>query len=112
MYATHTNALRIRRPIDWSRFLPFLRWRNRVTGSNTKDNAIAGLTGALIVLPQAVAFATIAGLPPEYGCTLRHDARYRRGPVWFFLAFGVRSDNCDIDCRICISQPNRHTGVT
>jgi SulP family sulfate permease len=28
---------------------------------------MAGLTGALIVLPQAVAFATIAGLPPEYG---------------------------------------------
>lgn len=28
---------------------------------------IAGLTGALIVLPQGVAFATIAGMPPEYG---------------------------------------------
>jgi len=28
---------------------------------------IAGLTGAVIVLPQGVAFATIAGLPPEYG---------------------------------------------
>jgi len=28
---------------------------------------IAGLTGAIIVLPQGVAFATIAGLPPEYG---------------------------------------------
>jgi ATP:cob(I)alamin adenosyltransferase len=32
-----------------------------------KDDGIAGITGALIVLPQAVAFATIAGLPPEYG---------------------------------------------
>lgn len=28
---------------------------------------MAGLTGALIVLPQGVAFATIAGMPPEYG---------------------------------------------
>ena len=28
---------------------------------------IAGITGAVIVLPQGVAFATIAGLPPEYG---------------------------------------------
>ncbi len=28
---------------------------------------MAGLTGAIIVLPQGVAFATIAGLPPEYG---------------------------------------------
>ncbi len=28
---------------------------------------VAGFTGAVIVLPQGVAFATIAGLPPEYG---------------------------------------------
>lgn len=28
---------------------------------------MAGFTGAVIVLPQGVAFATIAGLPPEYG---------------------------------------------
>ena len=28
---------------------------------------MAGLTGSVIVLPQGVAFATIAGLPPEYG---------------------------------------------
>jgi SulP family sulfate permease len=28
---------------------------------------MAGITGAVIVLPQGVAFATIAGLPPEYG---------------------------------------------
>jgi len=32
-----------------------------------RADAMAGLTGSLIVLPQAVAFATIAGLPPEYG---------------------------------------------
>ncbi|MDO7584698.1 MAG: SulP family inorganic anion transporter, partial [Oceanospirillaceae bacterium] len=28
---------------------------------------MAGLTGAIIVLPQGVAYALIAGLPPEYG---------------------------------------------
>ncbi|MDH4028450.1 MAG: SulP family inorganic anion transporter, partial [Nitrospirota bacterium] len=28
---------------------------------------MAGITGAIIVLPQGVAFAIIAGLPPEYG---------------------------------------------
>ncbi len=27
----------------------------------------AGLTGAVVVLPQGVAFAAIAGLPPQYG---------------------------------------------
>ncbi len=28
---------------------------------------MAGLTGAVVVLPQGVVFATIAGMPPEYG---------------------------------------------
>lgn len=28
---------------------------------------MAGLTGAIVVLPQGVAFATIAGMPPQYG---------------------------------------------
>ncbi len=32
-----------------------------------KMDASAGLTGAVIVLPQAIAFAAIAGLPPQYG---------------------------------------------
>jgi SulP family sulfate permease len=48
-------------------FLPFLKWQHRVSRAHLKQDAIAGLTGALIVLPQAVAFATIAGLPPQYG---------------------------------------------
>lgn len=32
-----------------------------------RADLLAGLTGAVIVLPQGVAFAMIAGLPPEYG---------------------------------------------
>ncbi len=46
---------------------PFLRWFTLVTKESIKDDVMAGLTGAVIVLPQGVAFATIAGLPPEYG---------------------------------------------
>ncbi len=46
---------------------PFLLWWPLVTRRTLKDDLLAGLTGALIVLPQGVAFATIAGLPPEYG---------------------------------------------
>ena len=48
-------------------FLPFLRWRSRVNRESFKHDLIAGFTGAIIVLPQGVAFATIAGMPPEYG---------------------------------------------
>lgn len=44
-----------------------LEWPKVVTGQTLKSDAVAGLTGAAVVLPQAVAFAAIAGLPPEYG---------------------------------------------
>jgi len=47
--------------------LPFLKWFKFVTRDTIKADMIAGITGAVIVLPQGVAFATIAGLPPEYG---------------------------------------------
>jgi sulfate permease, SulP family len=48
-------------------FLPFLAWFPLVNRSSLRADLIAGLTGAVIVLPQGVAFATIAGLPPQYG---------------------------------------------
>lgn len=46
---------------------PFLRWLPLVNRNTIRADLIAGFTGAVIVLPQGVAFATIAGLPPEYG---------------------------------------------
>ena len=49
------------------RILPFLRWWPRVDRVTVRADAVAGLIGAIIVLPQGVAFATLAGLPPQYG---------------------------------------------
>ena len=49
------------------RLFPFLGWFQLVTAETIRADLIAGFTGAVIVLPQGVAFATIAGLPPEYG---------------------------------------------
>ena len=46
---------------------PFLQWLPDVTKRTILADLIAGLTGAVIVLPQGVAFAMIAGLPPIYG---------------------------------------------
>ena len=48
-------------------FLPFLSWRQRVTPATLRADLVAGLVGALVVLPQGVAYATLAGLPPQYG---------------------------------------------
>ena len=38
-----------------------------VTTRTLRVDAIAGLLGAILVLPQAIAFASLAGLPPQYG---------------------------------------------
>ncbi len=46
---------------------PFLQWVGKVNKDTLKADSIAGLTGAIIVLPQGIAFAAIAGMPPIYG---------------------------------------------
>ncbi len=48
------------------RIFPFLTWLP-LAKKSWKDDLIAGITGTIIVIPQAVAFAMIAGLPPVYG---------------------------------------------
>jgi SulP family sulfate permease len=54
-------------PLWLYKVLPFLRWWPMVNRTTLRADLLSGLSGALIVLPQGVAFATIAGLPPEYG---------------------------------------------
>ena len=60
IFAQQCNLLLIR-------VLPFLRWWPMVNRQTLQADFMAGLTGAVIVLPQGVAFAMIAGLPPIYG---------------------------------------------
>jgi len=45
----------------------FGAWAEQVSRSTLRADLIAGLLGALLVLPQGIAFATLAGLPPQYG---------------------------------------------
>ncbi len=42
-------------------------WIWFVDSQTVRADFMAGLTGAFIVLPQAIAFSAIAGLPPEFG---------------------------------------------
>lgn len=46
---------------------PAMHWLPKVNRKSLLADAYAGFINAAIVLPQGVAFATIAGLPPEYG---------------------------------------------
>ncbi|MEO8806142.1 MAG: SulP family inorganic anion transporter [Burkholderiaceae bacterium] len=42
-------------------------WVTQVDRRTLRADLVAGVLGALLVLPQGFAFATLAGLPPEYG---------------------------------------------
>jgi SulP family sulfate permease len=48
------------------KFLPFLRWFP-MNGANVRADFIAGLTVALVLVPQSMAYAQLAGLPAYYG---------------------------------------------
>ncbi|MCB1800220.1 MAG: STAS domain-containing protein [Gammaproteobacteria bacterium] len=47
-------------------FLPFLRWFP-MSGASVRDDLMAGITVALILVPQSMAYAQLAGLPVVYG---------------------------------------------
>jgi len=46
---------------------PFLRWFKYYTSSQFRADFISGLTVALVLIPQSMAYAQLAGLPPYYG---------------------------------------------
>ena len=50
-----------------SMLFPMRYWLPQVGTRTLKSDFWAGLTGAVMVLPQGIAFALIAGLPPEFG---------------------------------------------
>jgi SulP family sulfate permease len=50
-----------------SLLFPFLKWLSKLSVQTLKADILAGFTGAIIVLPQGIAYAMIAGLPPEFG---------------------------------------------
>ncbi|XP_013112921.2 sodium-independent sulfate anion transporter [Stomoxys calcitrans] len=49
------------------RLLPGLKWLKGYTGQDAVSDLIAGVTVGLTVLPQGLAYATLAGLDPQYG---------------------------------------------
>lgn len=53
-------------PAYLTKFLPFLRWFP-MKGDVLKADFMAGLTVALVLIPQSMAYAQLAGLPAYYG---------------------------------------------
>ncbi len=49
------------------KFFPFMLWLKGYGPSFLKKDALAGLTVAAVLIPQSMAYAILAGLPPVYG---------------------------------------------
>lgn len=49
-----------------ARLFPFLRWLP-YSGATLRADFLAGLTVALVLVPQSMAYAQLAGMPPYYG---------------------------------------------
>lgn len=48
-------------------FVPILDWGRKYSGQDLKGDLSAGLTVGVMLIPQGMAYAMIAGLPPIYG---------------------------------------------
>jgi MFS superfamily sulfate permease-like transporter len=50
-----------------TKVFPFLSWVKGYNGESFRLDAVAGLTVALVLIPQSMAYAQLANLPPYYG---------------------------------------------
>ena len=62
-----TLADRLAAPSGWRALLPPLQWLPRYERAWLTRDAVAGVTLAAYAIPVSLAYATLAGLPPEYG---------------------------------------------
>ncbi len=49
------------------RLLPFLAWRHQLDAATLRTDLMAGVTVALVAIPQALAYAQLAGMPAYVG---------------------------------------------
>jgi SulP family sulfate permease len=50
-----------------NKLFPFMSWRREINGDTLKADLIAGVTVALVAIPQSLAYAQLAGVPAYFG---------------------------------------------
>ena len=53
--------------MDFKKSIPILDWLPKYQKSFLKNDLLGGLTIGIVLIPQGIAYALIAGLPPTYG---------------------------------------------
>lgn len=62
-----SEAATAQRVTGWRAFFPPAQWLSSYRMSWLRHDALAGLTLAAFVIPESMAYASLAGLPPQYG---------------------------------------------
>ncbi len=69
--AGHTReadgALIMSHKVTWSRFFPILEWGSTYSGAAALNDLTAAVIVTIMLIPQSLAYAMLAGLPPEAG---------------------------------------------
>ncbi len=66
----HFLRVTLKRPLFalLAMFVPFRKWIGELEDSRVvKKDIVAGITVAMVLIPQSMAYAQLAGLPPHYG---------------------------------------------
>jgi len=87
------------------RWIPGARWLRGYTAQYFVADLIAGVTVGLTVLPQALAYATLAGLEPQYGLYSSFV-----GGVIYALLGGCREVTIGPTALLAL-MTSRHTGL-
>ncbi len=56
-----------RTPFSWQRYVPVFTWLPTYRRADLLSDLIAGLVVAIMLVPQSMAYALLAGLPPQVG---------------------------------------------
>lgn len=54
-------------PMKLSRYLPILDWGRHYNGTTLTNDGVAAIIVTIMLIPQSLAYAMLAGLPPEIG---------------------------------------------
>ena len=58
------------------RFIPILEWLPAYKKSQLSGDLSAGITVGIMLIPQGIAYAMLAGLPPVFGLCVAHSTNH------------------------------------
>lgn len=91
-----TRTIQLERKIDWKTHVAqriyILTWIPNYNKSLAISDMIAGITLGLTMIPQAIAYAALAGLPSQYGLYSAFVGNYLCNHFYYHLIYKERPE--------------------